>query len=57
MKLKYIYFSVNMTKERALLIYIVDILTRKCELVRLPLEDNEFIHWPYVLQGHLEMHF
>ena len=34
-----------MTKERSLLFYIVDILTRKCELVRLPLE------------GHLEMHF
>ena len=46
-----------MTKERSLLFYIVDILTRKCELVRLPLEDNEFIYWPYVLQGHLEMHF
>ena len=46
-----------MTKERSLLIYIVDILTRKCVLVRLPLEDNEFIYWPYVLQGHLEMHF
>ena len=38
-----------MTKERSLLIYIVDILTRKCELVRLPLEDNEFFYWPYVL--------
>ena len=37
-----------MTKERSLLIYIVDILTRKCELVRLPLEDNEFIYWPLV---------
>ena len=30
---------------------------RKCELVRLPLEDNEFIYWRYVLQGHLEVHF
>ena len=46
-----------MTKEHSLLFYIVDILTRKCELGRLPLEDNEFIYWPYVLQGHLEMHF
>ena len=30
------------------MIYIVDIMTRKCELVWLPVEINEIIYWRYV---------
>ena len=46
-----------MTKEHSLLIYIVNLLMRKCELVWLSLEVNEIIYWLYVLQGHAEKGF
>ena len=38
MQSKYIYFWVNMTKNSLFMIYTVGLLTRKCELVKLPLE-------------------
>ena len=46
-----------MIKEHSLLIYIVDLLMRKCQLIWLALEVNEIIYWLYVLQGHAEKGF
>ena len=46
-----------MTKEHPLLNYIMNLLTRKCELVRLPLEANEIIYWLNVSQGHPKKDF
>ena len=46
-----------MTKEHPLLNYIMNLLTRNCELVRLPLEANEIIYWLNVLQGHPKKDF
>ena len=46
-----------MSKNSSSLIYIVDLLTRNCELVWLPLQVNAIIYWWYVSQGHPEMDF
>ena len=42
-----------MSKQSSLLIYVVDLLTRNCESVWLPLVVNEIIYWRYVLQGYI----
>ena len=39
------------------MIYVVHLLTRKCETVWLPLDVNELIYWRYVLEGHFEREF
>ena len=46
-----------MTKEQLIHDLYSELMTRKCELVWLPLEVNEIIYWLYVLQGHLENYF